>query len=141
MKLDRVTMRSKFGLSFNKPSLTKQSEKNSCDINKIVQKYIKTGVMPHVRNSVELLYLDATAIPDYQSALNIVIESEASFNSLPAQVRAHFDNDPAKFVSAFQAELPEDTSEILVEYGLMSKPVKSQQDNEIVVEAVSTPNS
>lgn len=140
MKLSRDEMRAKFGTTFTKPSLTKQSERSSCDINKIVQKYVKTGVMPHVRNAVAQ-YIDAASLPDYQTALNVVIESQETFLSLPAQVRAHFDNDPSKFVAAFDSTLDEATANILGEYGLLEKADSIQQVNETAPEVVATPNS
>jgi len=140
MKLPRNEMRAKFGKTFLKPSLTKQSERSSCDINKIVQKYVKTGVMPHVRSAVAQ-YVDAAMLPDYQSALNTVLDSQETFLALPAKVRAHFQNDPALFVSAFDSDLDESTYNILLEYGLVNKTIDKQEESTPAEAGVATPNS
>ena len=69
------------------PSLTRQSEADSCDINKIVSMYDKTGSFPQVPNG---LYLDVTQIPDYRTAWDQINQANAFFNSLSAATRARF---------------------------------------------------
>jgi len=78
-------------------SATRQEFAEECDINTIMARYEKTGVWPMV-DAPEARYLDCSEIPDFQSALHVVIEAEKAFMSLPAIVRRDFDNDPAKFV-------------------------------------------
>jgi len=138
--LSREEMRAQFGTTFSKPSLAKQSEKGSSDINKIVARYHKTGILPQARQAVAQ-YIDAAMLPDYKTALNTVIESEATFLALPAKVRSHFDNDPEKFVQAFESELDEKTKDLFIEYGLMNQPVENQPENSPTPAGETTPNS
>lgn len=77
-------------------SMTEQHHAKSCDINNIVAKYIKTGLMSHMK-SHEGTYGDVTAA-DFQDAQNLIAEQKSIFNDLPAAVRAKFDNDPAQYL-------------------------------------------
>lgn len=77
-------------------SLTKQSEAESCDVNKIIKQYKRSGVLP-TPIQIDPRYGDAS-VPDYQSCLNIVIAAEGSFYSLPSAIRSRFDNNIAKFM-------------------------------------------
>lgn len=82
---------------FSKPSRVKQSFKDECDINKILARWQKTGVLDHV-NRYQGDYADVTPIPDYREALNSVMAAQAAFNSLPSKIRERFGNDPAQFL-------------------------------------------
>lgn len=86
------------GLSCDEPSLTKQAEAAACDINKIMAKYEKSGLILHL-NQNEAMYADVSSVPDYQGALAIVQKADEMFGSLPAEIRARFENDPAKYLS------------------------------------------
>lgn len=81
---------------FSKPSLTKQSFRDECDINTILKRFNVTGQLP--LGSVQPQYGDFSGITDYQSALNAVMAAQDSFLALPAKIRTRFDNDPALFV-------------------------------------------
>lgn len=78
-------------------SLTHQSFSSDCDINSIVQRYAKTGVLEHVSLSSPS-YGDFSITSDYQSSLNVVIAAQESFMTLPSRVRARFANDPGLFL-------------------------------------------
>jgi len=91
---------------FSKPSLTKQSFRDECDINNILRKFNVTGQLPI--GSVQPQYGDFSGITDYQSALNAVMAAQDSFLALPAKVRAKFDNDPALFVEFASDEANKD---------------------------------
>lgn len=77
-------------------SKTRQEFAAESDINTIMARYEKTGVWPMV-DAPSPRYLDCSEIPDFQSALHIVMEAETAFMSLPANVRKEFDNNTAKF--------------------------------------------
>jgi phage internal scaffolding protein len=81
---------------FTRPSRTKQSFRDECDINNILRQFNVTGQLPV--GSVQPQYGDFSGITDYQSALNAVMAAQDSFLQLPAKLRAKFDNDPALFV-------------------------------------------
>lgn len=76
--------------------MTKQSFKDECDINSIVKKALKNGLLPD--GNLNPIYGDFSDVKDYQEGLNVVLRAETQFNSLPAHVRSKFDNDPAKFL-------------------------------------------
>lgn len=80
------------------PSLTHQSFKAECDIRNIMKRYKKTGVLTHV-TSMSPQYYDASVVPDYQEALNLIIQAQESFDSLPSELRKRFGNDPAQFLA------------------------------------------
>lgn len=75
------------------PSLTLQSEKDACDVNKILASFAKTGIMRNVTTK-QPLQGDFTEVVDYQTAVNSVIGAEEAFMALPATIRKRFGNDP-----------------------------------------------
>lgn len=81
----------------NLPSLTRQEFAADCDINTLMSRYEKTGVINHFNKSTPQ-YLDISETPDLQNALTILAEANAAFMRLPAKTRREFDNDPVKFV-------------------------------------------
>lgn len=72
-----------------KKSMTKQSFKKECDVNVILKKYGQTGVIPHI-NASPGVYADVSNVPDFATAHNMVVESQARFNTLSKEVRAKF---------------------------------------------------
>ena len=84
------------------PGQTKQNHKKECDINVIMAKYQKTGVITHIKNHGRE-YGDYDAIT-YEEAMQTVAEGNSLFEELPSKARAHFDNDPAKFMETVNSE-------------------------------------
>lgn len=79
------------------PSLTRQEFAEECDINVIMARYEKTGMLP--ANNVEPQYVDFTQMPgNLMDTMRFFDEAQASFMQLPATVRREFDNDAAAFV-------------------------------------------
>lgn len=84
------------GLVCPEPTMAQQQFRDEADINTIMERFGRTGeIVAPVRLPQ---YGDFTGVSDYQTALNAVIEAQASFDSLPANLRARFQNDPAEFV-------------------------------------------
>lgn len=83
---------------FKKPSKTKQSFRDECDINNIMKRYEKDGLIAHV-NRYSGQYGDFGDAPLFQDAMNKVIAAEEMFMSLPAAVRTRFKNDPGAFIA------------------------------------------
>lgn len=75
---------------------THQEQKEQCDINYILEKYRRTGVVNHL-NKYQEQYLDVSAI-DFQDAQNKVATVNSMFEELPSQERARFNHDPAMFL-------------------------------------------
>lgn len=88
-------------IAFKEPSHTVQAFKDECDINKILEGYLKTGMIEHA-NTVQGRYGDFTSAPDYQAACQAIIDANDMFNTLPAKIRKQFDNDPAEFLEFAQ---------------------------------------
>ena len=80
------------------PSMTHQSMMAECDINRIMAKWQKTGVLEH-RNTHEGNYGDFTDVPqNYHEAMEQILAAEEMFSSLPSTVRKKFGNDPGNFL-------------------------------------------
>lgn len=121
MKVQRPNRRS-VKLICKGPGRTKQAFKKECDVNTIMAKYKKTGLLPRLI-SREPRYGDFSAAVDYQAAMNTVIFAQEQFAALPAKVRGRFGNDPRQFLEF--AENPENAEEMR-KMGLM-KPQEAPQ--------------
>ena len=97
------------GLDCEDPSLAQQHFKDECDINNILRQFNVTGLLPE--NSLSPRYGDFTGISDYHTAINRVIAAEDEFMSLPAQLRARFNNDPAQLIEFL--DTPENLKEAI----------------------------
>jgi len=78
-------------------SLTSQSHKEECDINSILKRWERTGVLEHAQR-FEGHYGDFTSIPDFHQAQNAIIQAREMFMTLPAKTRKRFGNDPGEFL-------------------------------------------
>lgn len=87
-----------YGLDASKDGRTRQEFADECDINILLDRYEKTGVLNHY-NQLPAQYLDVSDLPDLAEAINIVDQAAAAFMTLPARVRAEFENDPVKFAN------------------------------------------
>ncbi|AXH75705.1 MAG: internal scaffolding protein [Microviridae sp.] len=77
-------------------SLAVQSERDECDINTIVKRFGLTGQLPvGVRMPT---FEDFTGVFDFASAANAIALARESFDTMPADVRSRFNNDPSAFV-------------------------------------------
>ena len=83
--------------TFKLPSRTQQSFKDETNINNIMAKYQKTGLIDHV-NEHGPSYGDQPSAGDYHEAMNRVASTKSMFEELPSSVREDFENDPALFL-------------------------------------------
>lgn len=77
---------SRVSISTEGPSLTTQDAKDECDINYIIESYVKRGIVPPNAGS----YLDCTSVADYETACLLVAEAKSNFESLPLKFREEF---------------------------------------------------
>lgn len=84
-------------ITFKGPGRTKQAHKDECDINQILARYRKTGVLDFAQRH-EPQYGDVTAI-DFQAAMNTVANANSMFANLPAHMRARFHNSAPEFLA------------------------------------------
>lgn len=97
---DRRAVALAVGVKCETPSRAVQSGKEDADINVIVKRFMKTGVMPQ-RVSIAALTGFVTPL-EYRDAMDRVVEARERFASLPASVRKRFENDPAQLLAACQ---------------------------------------
>ncbi|WNK13684.1 MAG: internal scaffolding protein [Microvirus sp.] len=114
------------GLECLDPTLTQQQFADEADINTIVNKFLRTGVMP---DEVSLPRFGdfTTTVDNYHDALNLVIAADEAFSELPAKIRARFDNDAGKYVDFFND--PKNRAEA-EELGLISKRQESSDNDD-----------
>lgn len=106
----------KTGELVKEPSMTKQSFVAECDINNIVHAFSQTGQIAHINERAAAgAFVDLPDSLDYQQAVELARAGDAAFMALPAQIRARFDNDPARFLDF--VEDPANQQE-LIELGL-----------------------
>ncbi len=114
-------------------SLTEQHHKDTCDINKIMGRYRKTGTLDHL-NKHGPMYGEIPSL-GLQEATEIVKKADEMFNDLPSHIRNKFDNKPGEFLDFVQdpANLEE-----MRELGLSNKdaPEIEQVVPEVTVETV-----
>ena len=89
------------GVVFDAPTLCQQHFHDECDINHIMARFAKTGVLPSV-NSGTYDYFDAGESLTYHDACNLIAHADDVFSSLPATIRARFNNDPGEYLAFFE---------------------------------------
>jgi len=87
------------GLNCEDPSLTQQQFKEEADINTIVDRFMKSGVLPTPVNMPQ--YVDYEGVFDFQSAMNAVRAADENFMRMDAKIRARFNNSPQEFLEFF----------------------------------------
>lgn len=90
--------------------MTKQSFKDECDVNNIMNKFRRDGLLTHVA-AVEGRYGDFGDVGSFHEAMNTVRTAQEMFETVPSEIRAEFGNDPGAFldwaVNADEAALRE----------------------------------
>lgn len=111
----------------DEPSMTQQQFAQDCDVNYIMEKFLKTGTITHLRREPGH-YLDLTTLPDYQESLQTVINAQNAFMELDADIRLKFDNDPGKFIEYLADETKEEEH---IKLGLRAHKQKDPLLNEL----------
>lgn len=77
-------------------TMTQQSFANEVDVNQIVARALKTGILgdPLSIQRRQEIFGDFSEIGSYQDALNRVINAQKAFDELPADIRSRFNNEP-----------------------------------------------
>ena len=99
------------------PGLTKQSHKDETNVNLILRRYQKTGMINFV-NAQKGAYMDTDPI-EFQEAMNMIIQANNMFAKIPSGIRKRFGNDPKEFYEFLHN--PENMDE-MVRMGLANKP-------------------
>lgn len=108
-------------ISFPDQGRTKQSFHDETNINNIMARFEKTGVLEHVRE-YEGSYGDVTGAVSYHDAMNITLRANDMFAQLPAKIRVKFFNNPGVFLEAVDDP---DRQDELIELGVLpAKPLQ-----------------
>lgn len=107
-----MEFRTRFSLNQSRPKVLCTSEEGKtmqefvkdCDINLIIAKYRKTGVLPESARKVAAQYGDFSQVPTFQEMQEKINLGMELFAALPAKVRKQFSNDPAEFLSAAETD-------------------------------------
>lgn len=78
-------------------SLTKQSFREEADINEIIRRFDKNGMVNI--NLREGFFGDVSNIRDYKEASDLVLEADRLFMGMSAEIRNRFQNDPAQMIA------------------------------------------
>lgn len=78
-----------------KPSRVQAQFQKECDVNEILKKYKKTGMLTHTAKT-QLQYMDHTQLPDLHTAMIQLTTAQQTFDALPAELRKRFANSPAE---------------------------------------------
>lgn len=84
------------GLACKDESKTDQSFVEEADVNFIADRYMRTGMAPQVLDMPTPG--DFTGTFDFQSSMNMILEAQQQFMTLPAKTRTRFNNDPQKLM-------------------------------------------
>lgn len=103
-------------------SMTKQSFKDQSDINRIMAKYRKTGLVSHVHPGGGR-YEDLPDQVDYHGAMNLVVQADQAFAALPAHLRDRFANEPGRLLAFLADEKNRAEAEQL---GLVARAVEAE---------------
>lgn len=77
---------------------TRSEFADDCDINMIMSRYVRTGVLDHLNNA-SALFADVSALGDYTTLASSLESAQEAFMQLPAAIRKAMGNDPANFES------------------------------------------
>lgn len=86
------------GVEFKEPTLTQQHFRDECDINKIVERAIRTGDATVFTSTQRAEFYDASVVTDYADAMALIDDVHDDFNSLPSAVRSLFGNNVSQYV-------------------------------------------
>lgn len=126
------------GLKGFEPTRTQQHFKNEVNINQIMRKARKTGIMPMGINE-PAMYGDFSEVGSYQEALQKINDANERFMSFPANIRKRFENNPQLLFQFLQSE---DNRAEAIELGLIENPEKPVMvgDEKIAPEGAGNPS-
>lgn len=84
-------------LKQEKPSMTDQDKKQECDLNYIIQNYVRLGKeLPYAH--AQYGDISRLSLKDYQDAMLLTAEMKSNFEDLPASEREKFHNSVSEYV-------------------------------------------
>lgn len=98
--------------------ITEQHHKPVCNINSIMARYNKTGLLPITSRLAQ--FADVSGVTTYHEAVEKCREVNNLFAELPSAVRKEFRNDPGELIQFLSDE---NNREKAIELGLIERPV------------------
>ena len=121
-----------FAFTCEGESLTQQQFIEECDVNNILAKYKRTGLISHLaRHSGN--FGDFSNVDDYKTSLEKIMVAQQSFEMLPSELRSKFGNDPGKLIE-FMSD--EKNIEDCYKFGLKIRPEKKETIQESMEKAL-----
>lgn len=102
---------------------TEQQHKDMCDVNKIIAKYDKTGLITHVQR-IEARYGDVTGV-DFRRAQDLYLNAQKMFENLPSDIKKRFNQSAGDFLEFM--ENPDNRQEA-IDLGLISNTTPEDKD-------------
>lgn len=88
------------GTKCEDPSLTQPQFQAECDVNNILARYKNVDLIPATRREPPIFGdFSDPAIADYHQAVNVIQGVGDLMQTLPAKVRARFNNDPTQILA------------------------------------------
>jgi len=78
-------------------SMTKQEYGDETNINTIVERWAKTGLLTSM-NTGTPLYADVSEVPDFRGSLDVIRKTQEAFDSLPPKLREKFNNSAEQLI-------------------------------------------
>ena len=101
------------------PGLTRASDAEFCDINRILGDALQYGTPINHVNHGQAVFGDVSNLPDIAEAFDLVNAAQASFMALPSALRKLLDNDPRNLEGWLMDEANRDDA---IKYGLIEPP-------------------
>lgn len=115
--------------------MTKQSFKNSTDINKILHKAQKAGTLSHLAKH-EAFYGDFESF-DFTEAQNTMARANTMFAELPSEIRREFSQDPKQFFAFVNK--PENQGKLADLLPALAAPGRQRLSDPVVAEIETPP--
>ncbi len=88
--------------TYTKHGRTKQSQKDECDINKLLERSAREGSLSHL-DKYQAMYGDFSNY-DFQEHQLKMAEAQLIFENLPAEIKREFNQSPAEFFKFVTAQ-------------------------------------
>ncbi len=113
------------------PSRTRQEFKNECDINYLMERFARTGVLvdPSMIGKREAAFGDFSGVGDFTECQNRLVAAREAFDTLDAKIRDRFDNDPGRVVEFLSDESNREEAIVL---GFIEKPTVAPTEATVV---------
>ena len=112
-----VKEKGRWKTKLDEKSMTRQEFKKECDVNVVLDRYLKTGQLPYSAGTG--VYSNVSEVPSYQEALQFVIDAQNDFAKLNPHVKNRFGNNPQNLIEFLQNE---DNYDEALKLGLVRPP-------------------